>query len=103
MRYFAVFGASSATYASERAFISGNQYAFYNLTNNAYQARLKDYVDLLNDNALLRGVRELTRPFVGTNPNILQQYKSFFERYGSHVLVDVNYGARFQMVCLTSP
>lgn len=101
MRYFALSGTTSATYASEKSFLRSNQYAFYGFTKNQYNARLRDYADDLNEKALEKGVADLTKPFNGVNPNILKQYKDFFERYGSHIIVNANYGARYPLVCLS--
>ncbi|OAX36796.1 hypothetical protein K503DRAFT_276674 [Rhizopogon vinicolor AM-OR11-026] len=97
MRYFAVYGAMTVTASSERALTKENQYAFYSFTKTVYSARLTNYANLLNKHALQKGVAELTRPFIGTNSDILEEYKSFFQRYGSHVIVAGNYGARFQL------
>lgn len=90
MRYFALSGTTSATYASEKSFFRSNQYAFYEATKNQYNARLRDYVDDLNEKALETGVADLTKPFNGVNPNILKQYQDFFERYGSSTLITVH-------------
>jgi hypothetical protein len=98
MRYFAVNGPESVTLSSERALTKGNQYAFYSFTKTVYNARLTNYAHLLNVDALWESVADLTRPFVGTNPDIVEEYKHFFQSYGSHVIVSGNYGARFQLV-----
>ncbi|KAG0696911.1 hypothetical protein DFH29DRAFT_1024186 [Suillus ampliporus] len=94
IRYFAVQSDSSC---SERSLTKTNQYAFFSFTRIVYGAHLQDYADLLNKPALVKGVATLTSPFSGTDPDILKGYKSFFQRYGSHVIVGGNYGARFQM------
>ncbi|KAI6039604.1 MAC/Perforin domain-containing protein [Pisolithus marmoratus] len=97
-RYFAVTGTDTAiAVAHDRPFIGENQYAFYSFTNSVYAARLRDYDDLLNEDALLRGVEDLPQQFNGNNENVLAAYKSFFQSFGSHVIVNANYGARFQL------
>lgn len=101
-RYFAVTGTDTAIVLSrDRYFIHENQYAFYSFTHSAYAAHLADYLDLLNANALLRGVEDLPQQFKGDNEGVLAAYKDFFQRFGSHVIVNSKYGARFQLVCVT--
>ena len=98
-RYLAVTGTDTAVVlAHDRSFIRENQYAFYSFTNSAYSARLVDYADFLNEAALLRGVEDLPQRFDGDDDKVLDAYKSFFQRFGSHVIVNANYGARFQLV-----
>ncbi|KAI6038048.1 hypothetical protein EDC04DRAFT_2896911 [Pisolithus marmoratus] len=97
-RYLAVTGTDAAiAVAHDRPFICENQYAFYTFTSSVYAARLRDYDDLLNEGALLRGVEGLPQQFNGNNDDVLAAYKSFFQRFGSHVIVNANYGARFQL------
>ena len=101
-RYLAVTGTDVAiVLAHDRSFIRENQYAFYSFSNSAYAARLADYDDLLNQTALLRGVEDLPQNFNGDSEDVLAAYKSFFQRFGSHVIVNASYGARFQLVCVT--
>ncbi|KAG2146795.1 hypothetical protein DEU56DRAFT_931054 [Suillus clintonianus] len=94
MRYLAV---QSSPSCSARSLTKENQYAFYSFTKIMYGAYLKNYGDLLDERALLEGVADLPIPFSGTDPDILKQYKVFFQGYGSHVIIGGNYGARFQM------
>ena len=99
-RYFAVTGADAAVaLAHDRLFIRENQYALYSFTHSTYAARLADYDNLLNETALLQGVEGLPQRFNGDDDKVLSAYKSFFQRFGSHVIVNANYGARFQLVC----
>ncbi|KAI9463155.1 hypothetical protein HD554DRAFT_2175660 [Boletus coccyginus] len=96
--YLAVTGTDAAiVLAHDRSFIRENQYAFYSFTHSVYAARLADYDNLLNQTALLRGVEDLPPQFNGDNEDVLAAYKSFFQRFGSHVIVNANYGARFQL------
>lgn len=98
-RYFAVTGTDNAVaLALDRSFVRGNQYALYCFTHSAYAARLADYHDMLNESALLRGVEDLPQQFDGNNDNVLVVYKEFLQRFGTHAIVSVNYGARFQLV-----
>lgn len=97
-RYLAVTGTDATiAVAHDRLFIGENQYAFYTFANAVYAARLKDYDQLLNKEPLLRGVEDLPKPFNGNKEDVVAAYKSFFQRFGSHVIVNVNYGARFQL------
>ncbi|KAF8435378.1 MAC/Perforin domain-containing protein [Boletus edulis BED1] len=97
-RYLAVTGTDAAiVLAQDRSFIREYQYAFYSFTHFVYAARLADYDDLLNESALLRGVEDLPQRFNGDDERVLDAYKSFFQRFGSHVIVNANYGARFQL------
>ena len=97
--YFAVTGADvGIALTHDRLFIRENQYALYSFIHFTYAARLTDYDNLLNETALLRGVEDLPQRFNGDDDKVLNAYKSFFQRLGSHVIVNANYGARFQLV-----
>ncbi|KAG8215623.1 hypothetical protein J3R82DRAFT_7492 [Butyriboletus roseoflavus] len=97
-RYFAVTGTDGAIVLSrDRVFIHQNQYAFYSFIHSAYVANLVNYIDLLDANALLRGVEDLPPQFNGDNEGVLAEYRSFFQRFGTHVIVKSNYGGRFQL------
>jgi hypothetical protein len=98
LRYFAVTGDPSVAAATEKIFRRTNQYAYFSYSQNRYLANLRDYADLLDVNYLLNGVRALPTPFNGDNADTLKKYKDFFQRFGSHVVTKVRYGARMQLV-----
>jgi hypothetical protein len=98
LRYYAITGDSSVGAAIEKTFRRTNQYAFYNFNQNRYLASLRDYVDLLNVQALLTGISDLSIPFNGQNALSVKSYMQFFENFGTHVVISVKYGARMQLV-----
>lgn len=98
LRYFAVTGDPTVAASTDKVFRRNNQYAFFNYNQNSYLATLRDYVDSINTTALLAGVRDLPTPFNGSNASTLQKYKDFFQRFGSHIVTKVRYGARLQLV-----
>jgi hypothetical protein len=102
-KYLAVSGSVSTQYATEKAFRRENQYAFYSLNSETYQAALREYSDLLNEDALKTRMKQLPKPFNPTNASEVKQWKDFFATFGTHVIVNCTYGARFQLVRLHAP
>lgn len=76
-----------------------NQYYFFVNDHSAYSGRLRDYVDLINEEELLEHVSKLTA-FNSENPDVVQAYVEFFNTVGSHFVSSTNFGARFQLVCI---
>lgn len=98
VRYLAVSGSASASYATEKSFRQENQYAFYSFNANTYSASLRDYADLLNESALKKRIEELPIPFDGSNDDHVKKWRDFFSSFGTHVIINCSYGARYQMV-----
>ena len=96
-KYLAVSGSVSTQYATEKSFRRENQYSFYSLNSEVYQASLREYADLLNGDALKSRVKQLPKPFDPTKPNEVKDWKDFFATFGTHVIVNCTYGARFQL------
>ena len=99
VRYFAVTGDPSVATATGKIFRRDNQYSFYNYSKNKYMALLRDFITLLNDSVLVNALNQLPMPFNGKDENVVKKYKDFFQRYGTHVVTKVRYGARMQLVC----
>ena len=98
MRYFAVTGDPSVATATGKIFRRDNQYSFYNYSKNKYMALLRDFITLLNDSVLVNALNQLPMPFNGQNESVVKKYKDFFQRFGSHIVTKVRYGARLQLV-----
>ena len=98
VRYLAVSGDVSASYAVQKSFRRDNQYAFYSFNSLDYTAILRDYADLLNEKALLNAIEDLPTPFNGSKAKNLHAWKNFFESFGSHVVISATYGTRYQLV-----
>ncbi|KAI5984015.1 hypothetical protein EDC04DRAFT_1705016 [Pisolithus marmoratus] len=97
LRYFAVSGTTSGTYAARKSFLDHHQYAFFSYAEGSYSARLRDYAESLREAPLLVGLEGLPKPFDSSNAATVKEYKDFFERYGSHIIHNVNYGARYPL------
>ena len=102
VRYLAVSGSASASYATEKSFRQENQYAFYSFNADTYSASLRDYADLLNESALKRRIEDLPVPFNGTNPEHVKDWREFFSSFGTHAIINCSYGDRFQLVIVQS-
>lgn len=63
------------------------------------QANLEDFSSAVNETAVLGQL--VTAPFDPQNRDVVDQYKSLFERLGTHVITGATYGARFQLVSST--
>jgi len=98
VRYLAVSGGGSVSYAVNKSFSSDNQFALYSFNSDQYTAGLRDYADSLNTAVLKAALADLPSPFP-SKPDLAveQKYKDFFSRYGTHVIVNTSYGARFQL------
>ncbi|KAF9487886.1 hypothetical protein BDN71DRAFT_1348694, partial [Pleurotus eryngii] len=98
VRYLGVSGSVSASYATEKMFRQENQYAFYSFNSSTYVAVLRDWADLLNETALKRRLETMPRPFDENNENHVNEWKEFFDSWGTHVILNATYGARYQLV-----
>ncbi|KAG8215626.1 hypothetical protein J3R82DRAFT_7495 [Butyriboletus roseoflavus] len=85
VRYLAVAASASASYAVDKSYRREDQFAM-------------NYVDLLAETALSRRLREMEPIGNGSNPVIVQDWKDFFASWGTHVIINSAFGARFQFV-----
>ena len=99
-RFMAVTGDPSVKDATEKHHRQNLQYAYYSFAQAKYLAYLKDYAVLLNESSIKTGISQLPVPFNGDNQDVLGKYKSFFERWGTHVVTKVQYGAHYQLVSI---
>lgn len=102
LRYFAVSGTTSGAYAARKSFLEDHQYAFFSYAQGSYSVRLRDYANSLVERPLLSGLDGLPIPFNSSNETTVNKYKDFFRSYGSHIIHNVNYGARYPLVRLSS-
>ena len=97
-RYMAFSRSASASYSVEKTFRREEQFALYAFNASFYNAALRNYIDLLNTTALVNRLSTLPQPFKSDEAT-LREYKSFFTSFGSHIITNTGYGARFQLVC----
>ncbi|KAL0067320.1 hypothetical protein AAF712_005547 [Marasmius tenuissimus] len=95
--HMALAGSQSVARATEKHHRKNNQYAYYTFLHRRYRAYLKNYANLLNKEAILIGINKLTTPFDGENEEVVEQYKSFFHMFGTHIVTQVNFGAHYQL------
>ncbi|OAX36797.1 hypothetical protein K503DRAFT_772164 [Rhizopogon vinicolor AM-OR11-026] len=96
VRYMAVSASASASYALEKSFKRDDQFAFYSFNADTYLASLRDYADLLNETALTKRLDNMPK-FDGGDDHSLAEWKDFFASFGSHIILNASYGARFQL------
>lgn len=96
-RFLVVTGTDISNYPLDRWFPAADQFLLHYFHFDNYLAALRDYAKFLNESALQEGVSILPRPFTSDTETILA-YKTFFNTYGSHVITNASYGARFLMV-----
>lgn len=101
LRYFAVSGTTSSTYAAQKSFLESHQYAFFSYSEGSYTARLRDYFDSLVERQLINGLSGVPKPFDPSKTAVVNKYTEFFNDYGSHIIHSVNYGARYPLVRFT--
>jgi len=102
LRYFAVSGTTSGAYAARKSFLENHQYSFFSYTEGAYAARLRDYAESLIPGPLIVGLEGVPYPFDSSNQDTVNKYKEFFRSYGSHIIHNVNYGARYPLIVWAS-
>lgn len=100
LRYFAVSGTSSGAYAARKSFLEHHQFAFFSYAQGSYTARLRDFAESLVEAPLITGLQGIPTPFNPSNEATVRRYRDFFRSYGSHIIVNVNYGARYPLVRL---
>ena len=86
-------------HAARNFFRESQQYAFFSYMEGSYAAR-RDYANSLVEAPLLVGLDGIPIPFDPSNAVTVQKYKSFFSIYGSHVIHNIDYGARYILVRL---
>ncbi|KAG8215630.1 hypothetical protein J3R82DRAFT_7499 [Butyriboletus roseoflavus] len=97
LRYFAVSGTTSGAIAAQKSFLADNQYAFFSYTEGKYNVRLRDYYKSLVEAPLINGLEGMPNPFNPSDANTVRRYTEFFRDFGSHIIVIVNYGARYPL------
>ncbi|KAI6038047.1 hypothetical protein EDC04DRAFT_2698637 [Pisolithus marmoratus] len=97
LRYFAVSGTTSGTYAARKSFLEYHQYAFFSYSEASYSARLRDYADSLVETQLLSALEGIPKPFESSSTDTVDKYKLSFDKLGSHVIHNVSYGARYPL------
>ncbi|KAI6098437.1 hypothetical protein EDD16DRAFT_1662944 [Pisolithus croceorrhizus] len=97
LRYFAVSGTTSGTYAAWKSFLNHHQYAFFSYAEGSYSARLRDYANSLEERPLLAALEGIPKPFDELCETTVKKYQDFFRDYGSHIIHNVNYGARYHL------
>ena len=101
LRYFAVSGTTSGTIAAQKSFLEDHQYAFFSHTQGSYSVRLRDYIGSLVEPPLIKGLEGIPKPFNPSDANAVREYRQFFRDFGSHIIQNVNYGARYPLVRLS--
>ncbi|KAL8858870.1 MAG: hypothetical protein Q9178_004548 [Gyalolechia marmorata] len=96
IRYMAVNGGVSATYAIKKTFQSSFQYSM--TAYNAVQILVNfvEYADAINVRLLRRFLDRIPR-FNPNDDEVTEAYRDLFAAIGSHVITGVDYGARFQL------
>lgn len=98
VRYLAISATGTAAMAVRKALSDKNQFAFYSFNNGNYTAGLRNYLDLLNESKLVEAVKALPSPFPrAPSASDINAYKAFFDKFGTHVVINTMYGARFQL------
>lgn len=97
-RYLAVSASTSTSYSIEKTHRREDQFALYSFNTDTYLASLRDYSDLLNESSLLNRLEDMVPIGDGSNNTVVQDWKDFFDSWGSHVILNSGFGARFQLV-----
>jgi len=96
-RYLAVSASASVSYSIEKTYRREDQWAMYSFNADTYLASLRDYFDLLAETALARRLEEIPPIGDGSNKDVVQDWKDFFASWGTHIIINSKFGARFQL------
>lgn len=96
-RYLAVSASASASYSIDKTLKREDQWAMYSFNADTYLASLRNYADLLAETALARRLAESVAIGDGSKKEVVQDWKDFFASWGSHVIINSAFGARFQL------
>lgn len=97
-RYLAVSASTSVSYSIDKTYRREDQWAMYSFNADTYLASLRNYLDLLAETALARRLEEMVPIGDGSNKNVVQDWKDFFASWGTHIIINSAFGARFQLV-----
>ncbi|KAI6008677.1 hypothetical protein EDC04DRAFT_2964449, partial [Pisolithus marmoratus] len=96
-RYLAVSASASVSHSINKTFKREDQWAMYNFSADTYLASLNNYANLLAETALARRLEDTVAIGDGSNKDVVQDWKDFFTAWGSHVITNAVFGARFQL------
>ena len=99
-RYLAVSASTSVSYSIDKTYRREDQWAMYSFNADTYLASLRNYADLLAERALANRLEQLEPIGDGSNQEMLNEWKFFFASWGTHVIINSAFGARFQLVGL---
>lgn len=88
--YMAVSGSASIDYAFDKHFHVDYQYALFNSSKDQYRAVIDDYASWVNTTVAKEAVS--LGAFTADN---IESFRSFFNNYGSHVILSALYGSRY--------
>ena len=97
----AVVAPDTTSYPLKKSLPSGYQFAFYNLSSDAYSVSLREYFDFIDNKLLWSKIDQLPKPFTN-EPAVVEAYTTFFGEMGTHVITSATYGARCNIVGYTS-
>lgn len=101
VRYLAVSASASISYALDKSYKREDQWAMYSFNADTYLASMRNYVDLLAETRLKNRLEDM-KPINGNDKNSVEEWKEFFSSWGSHVITNARFGARFQLVSRTA-
>ncbi|KAF7795731.1 hypothetical protein EIP86_006897 [Pleurotus ostreatoroseus] len=96
VRYLAVSASASISYALDKSYKREDQWAMYSFNADTYLASMRNYVDLLAETRLKNRLEDMS-PINGNDKNSVEEWKEFFASWGSHVIINARFGARFQL------
>ncbi|KAI6039601.1 hypothetical protein EDC04DRAFT_1704437 [Pisolithus marmoratus] len=96
-RYLAVSASASVSYSVNKTYKREDQWAMYSFNADTYLASLRNYVDLLAETALANRLADMVAIGDGSDKDIVGEWKLFFMSWGSHVIINSAFGARFQL------
>ncbi|KAI6038043.1 hypothetical protein EDC04DRAFT_2896907 [Pisolithus marmoratus] len=96
-RYLAVSASASVSYAIDKSYKREDQWAMYSFNADTYLASLRNYADLLAESELAGRLEGMVAIGDGSNKVVVDEWKDFFVAWGSHVIINAAFGARFQL------
>ena len=94
-----VSGSAGLSYATTTSFNSKRSYYLYSYTQDVLNVHLKKWGDMVDDKVLLKALGDDVPPWKSDDKKAQDQYRSLFNRFGSHIITAASYGSKLSLVC----
>lgn len=98
-KYMAFKCDASASYAMNKSFNTESSYDLFSYVKTHAIVKLTHLAKSMDETEILKIVQDY-KPWNEKDKATRDDYRSFYELNGSHIIIGCDYGAKFSMVCL---